>query len=130
VDYRDKLTERNMDSSGNQVHPEKPVWKPEWVEGIGLNLDTPQVARRLTQASPTEAKLTIENQSRSAQTGVFDVWIAPGEDGRLVTPPKIPFSLKPGEKTERTITIEHRGPVHLGASLNGESFVPAGITMK
>jgi parallel beta-helix repeat protein len=130
VDYRDKLTERNMDSAGNQVHPEKTVWNPEWVRGMGLDIDTPLVARRLTEVSPTQAKLTIENQGRSTQAGVFAVWIEPGVDGRIVTPPEIPFSLKPGEKTERMITIEHGSPIRLGAYLKGESFVPAGITMK
>ncbi len=97
---------------------------------MGLDIDTPLLARRLTEVSPTQAKLTIENQGRSTQTGVFEVWIAPGVDGRIVTPPEIPFSLKPGEKTEQTITIEHVGPVYLGAYLKGESFVPAGIKMK
>ena len=130
VDYRDKLTEKNMDSVANQVHPEKTVWNPDWVKGMGLDIDTPLVARRLTEVTPTQAKLTIENQGRSAQAGVFEVWIEPGVDGRIVTPPEIPFSLKPGEKAEQTITIEHVGPVHLGAYLKGESFIPAGIKMK
>ena len=58
------------------------------------------------------------------------MWIAPVVDGRIVTPREIPFSLKPGEKTEQTITIEHVGPVHLGAYLKGESFVPGGIKME
>lgn len=130
VDYRDKLTEKNMDSSGNQVHTEKAVWNPDWVKGMGLDIDTPLVTRRLTGVSPTQAKLTIENQGRSTQSGAFALWIEPGADARIVTPPEIPFSLKPGEKTEQTITIEHRTPVHLGAYLKGESFIPAGITMK
>ena len=116
-----------MDSAGNQVHPEKTVWNPEWVKGMGLDVDPLLIARRLTEVSPTQAMLTIENQERGAQTGVFQIWIAPGEDGRILTPPEIPFSLKPGEKTEQTITIEHVGPVYLGADLKGESFVPAGI---
>ena len=130
VDYRDKLTEKNMDSAGNHVYPETAVWDPGWVKGMGLDIDTQVVVRRLTQMSPTQAKLTIENQGRSAQTGVFEMWMAPGDDGRIVTPPEIPFSLKPGEKTERMIIIEHGGPVHLGAYLKGESFVPAAIMMK
>lgn len=130
IDYRDKLTEKNLDSAGNQVHPEKTVWNPEWVKGMGLDIDTPVVVRRLTAVSPTQATLTIENQGRSAQSGVFEVWIAPGVDGRVVTPPEIPFSLKPGEKTEQTITIEHGSPVYLGAYLKGETFVSAGIKMK
>ncbi len=130
IDYRDNLTEKSLDSAGNQVHPEKAVWNPEWVKGMGLDIDTPLIARRLTEVSPTQAKLTIENQGRSAQTAVFALWIAPGEDSRIVTSPQIPFSLKPGEKTEQTITIEHTSPIHLGAYLKGESFVPAGITMK
>ena len=119
-----------MDSADNQVHQERAVWDSVWVKGMGLDIDTPVVSRRLTQVSPTEAKLTIENRGRSAQSGVFEVWIEPGMDGRIVTPPEIPFSLKPGEKTERTITIQHGSPVHLGAYLKGESFVPAGIEMK
>jgi hypothetical protein len=125
-----------MDSAGNQVHPEKTVWNPEWVKGMGLDADSPSIAatpvvsRRLTEVSPTEAKLTIENRGRSAQSGVFEVWIEPGVDGRIVTPPEIPFSLKPGETTERTITIKHGSPIHLGTYLKGESFVPAGIKMK
>ncbi|MGO4518321.1 right-handed parallel beta-helix repeat-containing protein [Terriglobus sp. 2YAB30_2] len=130
VDYRDKLTEKNLDSVGNQAHPEKAVWNPEWVKGMGLDIDTSLLARRLTAVSPTQAKLTIENQGRSAQSGVFAVWIEPGVDARIVTPPEIPFSLKPGEKAERTITIEHASPVYLGVYLKGESFVPAGIKMK
>ena len=136
VDYRDKLTEKNLDSAGNHVYPDKTVWNPKWVKGMGLDADSPSIAatpvvsRRLTKVSPTEAKLTIENQGRSAQSGVFEVWIEPGVNGRIVTPPEIPFSLKPGEKTERTITIEHGSPVHLGAYLKSESFVPAGIEMK
>ena len=130
VDYRDKLTEKNMDSAGNQVHPEKPAWNPEWVKGMGLDIDTPLLSRRLTQTSPTQAILTIENQGRSTQTGVFEVWLEPGADARILTPPHVPFSLKPGEKTEQTITIEHVGPVHLGAFLQGETFIPPGIKMK
>jgi hypothetical protein len=131
IDYRDKLTEKNLlDSTGNQAHAEKPAWNPEWVKGMGLDIDTSIIARRLTVVSPTQAKLTIENQGRSPQAGVFEVWIEPGRDGRIVTPPEIPFSLKSGEKTERTITIEHGSPVRLGAYLKGESFVPAGIEMK
>ena len=129
VDYRDKLTEGNMDSTGNQVYPEKAVWDPAWVKGMGLDIDTPLLARRLTEVSPTQAKLTIENQGLSVQTGVFEMWLAPGEDGRIATPPDIPFSLKPGETTEQTITVEHSSPVHLGAYLKGESFVPTGIRM-
>src|SRR5262249_29825304 len=112
VDYRDRLTEKNMDSAGNQVHPEKAVWNPEWVKAMGLDIDTTLLARRLTAVSSTEAKLTIENQGRSAQSGMFELWIEPGVDARIVTPSEIPFSLKPGEKTERTITIEHAGPVY------------------
>ena len=130
IAYYDKLTEKNLDYGGNQVHPENAVWKPEWVKGMGLDIDTPVVARRLTQVSPNEARLTIENQGRGAQTGVFELWIAPGEDGRIVSPAEIPFSLKAGESTEQTITIEHGSPVYLGAYLKGESFVPAGIRMK
>ena len=136
IAYYDKLTEKNLDYAGNQVHPEKPVWNPEWIKGMGLDANSPSVAatpilaRRLTQISPTQAKLTIENQGPTPQNGVFQVWIEPGGAARTVTPPEIPFSLKPGEKTEQTITIEHGSPVHLGAYLKGESFVPAGITMK
>jgi hypothetical protein len=130
VAYYDKLTEKNMDSAGNQVHPENAVWNPEWVRRMGLDLDTPLIARRLTEVSPTQAKLTIENQGRNVQAGVFEIWIEPGADGKIISPSEIPFALKPGEKTERMITIEHVGPVHLGAYLKGESFVPAGIKMK
>jgi hypothetical protein len=130
VDYRDKLTEMNFDSSGNQVHPATVAWNTGWVKGMGLSIDTSQVARRLTELGPTQAELTIENQGSSATAGVFQVWIAPGESGRVVTPREIPFSLKPGETTEQTITIEHNGPIHLGAYLKGESFIPAGIKMK
>lgn len=131
VAYYDKLTEeKNMDSAGNKVHPESAVWNPAWVKGMGLDMDTPVIARRLTAVSSTEAKLAIENQGRSAQSGVFQVWVEPGVDGRVVTPSDIPFSLKPGEKIERMIRVEHAGPIHLGAYLKGESFVPAGVKMK
>jgi hypothetical protein len=130
VDYREHLSEKDMDSARNQVLPENAVWNPEWVKGMGLDIDTPLIARRLTEVSPTQAKLTVENQGRSAQAGVFHVWMEPGVEGRIMSPPEIPFSLKPGEKTEQTITIEHTRPIHLGAYLKGESFVPAGIIMK
>ena len=130
VDFRDRLTEKNMDSAGNQVYSQKAVWKSEWVRSMGLDIDTPLISRRLNRVSPTRATLIIENQGRSAQTGAFDIWIAPGENGSLVTPSTIPFHLQPGEKTEQTITIVHSGLVHLGAYLRHESFVPAGIPME
>lgn len=131
VAYYDKLTEeKNMDSVGNVVHAEKAAWNPKWVKGMGLDIATPVIVRRLAAVSPTEATLTIENQGRSAQAGMFTIWIAPGEDGKVVTPVEIPFSLQPGESVQRTITIQHAGPVHLGAYLRGESFVPAGVRMK
>lgn len=131
VAYYDKLTEeKNMDSAGNQIHPENAVWNPNWVKGMGLDIDTPVIARRLTAVNATEAKLTIENQGRSAQSGVFQVWIESGVDGQIVSPKEIPFSLKPGETMERTITVEHASPIRLGAYLKGESFVPSGLKMK
>lgn len=131
VAYYDKLTEeKNMDSAENQVHPENAVWNLDWVKGMGLDIDTPEIARRLTAVNAKEAKLTIENQGRSAQSGVFQVWIEPGVDGRIVSHTEIPFFLKPGETMERTITVEHAIPIRLGAYLKGESFVPSGIKMK
>jgi len=104
--------------------------EPGMGRGHGLDIDTSLLARRLTAVSPTQAKLTIENQGPNTQSGVFELWIEPGVDAKIVTPSEIPFSLKPGEKTERAITIEHASPVYLGAYLKGESFVPAGIKMK
>lgn len=130
IAYYDALTEKNLNYAGNTVHTEKAVWTAEWVKGMGLAIDTPVIVRRLVAVNSTQATLTIENQGRSAQTGVFAVWIAPGEDGRVVSPMEIRFSLKPGETMERAITMEHTGPVHLGAYLQGESVVPAGIVMK
>lgn len=130
IAYYDKLTEQNLDYAGNVVHAEKAVWNPEWVKGMGLPIDTAVVTRKLTQVSATQATLRVENQGPSAQTGVFVLWIAPGEDGRLVSPEMLPFSLKPGETMERAITVEHSGPVHLGAYLKGESLVSAGTVMK
>lgn len=131
IDYRDKLTEKNLlDVSGNQVHPPQAAWNPALVNGIGLDIDTPQIIRRLTAISSTQARLTIENQSRTPQTGTFHLWLAPAEDGAITSASQIHFTLQPGETTEQTITIQHTNPIHLGAYSEEETFTPTGIQLK
>ena len=96
---------------------------------MGLDIDTPVIARRLTRLSPTSAKLTINNQGRSAASGVFDVWIDPEGAAALQTPAAIPFNLQPGEHREVVIEIDRPAPVVLGVELRGEGLVPEGIRM-
>ena len=57
VDYRDKLTEKNMDSAGNHVYPETgSVGSGHGCKGMGLDIDTQVVVRRLTQDEPDAGK--------------------------------------------------------------------------
>jgi hypothetical protein len=97
---------------------------------MGLDIDAQVIARRLTRLSPTSAKLTMENQGRSAASGVFDVWIDPEGAAALRSPAAIAFHLQPGEQREVLIEIDRPAPVVLGVELRGEGLAPEGIRMK
>ena len=130
IAYYDHLKESDVTLSNNSVNTPPAPWDPDWVKGIGLDIDTPVIARRLTRLSPTSAKLTIENQGRSVASGVFDVWIDPAAAATLLTPSAIPFSLQPGERREVSIEIDHPAPAVLGVELRGEGLAPEGIHLE
>jgi parallel beta-helix repeat protein len=130
IAYYDHLTERDATLGDNSVNPPPAPWDAAWVKGMGLDIDTPVVVRRLTRLSPTRAKLTLENQGRSAASGVFDVWIDPEAAAALRTPAAISFSLAPGERSEMTIEIDRAAAVVLGVELRGERLDPEGIRME
>jgi hypothetical protein len=130
IAYYDHLKESDVTLSNNSVNAPSAPWDPSWVKGIGLDIDTPVIARRLTRLGPTSAKLTIENQGRSAASGVFDVWIDPAAAATLRTPSAIPFTLQPGERREVLIEIDHPAPAVLGVELRGEGLAPEGIHME
>ena len=129
IAYYDQRTERDLTLVNNSVNPPSAPWDAAWVKGIGLEIDTPVIARRLTRVSSTTAKLTIENQGRSAASGTFDVWIDPDSAAALRTPAAIPFTLQPGEHRDVVIEIDRPAPVVVGAELRGEGLVPEGIRM-
>jgi hypothetical protein len=129
IAYYDQRTERDLTLVNNSVNPPSAPWDAAWVKGIGLEIDTPVIARRLTRVSSTTAKLTIENQGRSAASGTFDVWIDPDSAAALRTPAAIPFTLQPGEHRDVVIEIDCPAPVVVGAELRGEGLVPEGIRM-
>ena len=130
IAYYDHMTERNLTLINNSTSIPPAPWDPARVKGIGLDIDTPVIVRRLTRLSPTSAKLTMENQGRSAASGVFDVWIDPEAAAMLRTPAAIPFNLQPGEQREVLIEIDRPAPVVLGVELRGEGLAPEGIRME
>ena len=130
IAYYDHMTEHNLALINNSLNVPPAPWDPAWVKGMGLDIDTPVIARHLTRLSPTSAKLTIENQGRSAQSGVFDVWIDPEGAATLHTAAAIPFNLQPGEQREVAIEIDHPAVVVLGVELRGEGLAPEGIRME
>ena len=130
IAYYDHRTERDLTLSNNSVIQPPAPWDPAWVKGMGLDIDTPVIARRFTRLSATNAKLTMENQGRSAVSGVFDVWIDPERAATLRTPAAIEFSLQPGEQREVVIEIDRPAPVVLGVELRGEGLAPEGIRME
>lgn len=129
IAYYDHMTAHNLTLSNNFVGSEPAPWDRAWVQGMGLDIDTPVIVRRLTRVSATSAKLTIENQGRSAASGVFDVWIDPEGAATLRTPASIAFNLEPGAKRGIRIEIDRAAPVVLGAELRGEGLVPEGIRL-
>jgi hypothetical protein len=72
----------------------------------------------------------MENQGRSAASGVFDVWINPEAAATVRTPAAIPFNLQPGERREVVIEIDRPAPIVLGVELRGEGLAPEGIRME
>lgn len=129
IAYYDHRTERDLTLSGNTVSAPPAPWDPGWVKGMGLDIDTPVIVRRLTRLSSTTAKLTIENQGRGPASGTFDVWIDPDGLTTLHTPAAISFDLQPGEHREVVIEIARPVPVVLGVQLRGEGLDPEGIRM-
>jgi hypothetical protein len=130
IAYYDHMTEQNLTLINNSTSPPPAPWNPDWVKGIGLDVDTQVIVRRLTRLSPTSAKLMIENQGVSAASGVFDVWTDPQNAVTLRTPAAIPFDLRPGEQREVLIEIDRPAPVVLGVELRGEGLAPEGIRMQ
>ena len=129
IAYYDHRTERDLTLSNNTTGAPPAPWDPVWVKGMGLDIDTPVIARRLTRVSPTSTTLTIENQGRSAASGTFDVWVDPEGAATLRTPPAIQFSLQPGERREFPIEIDRPASVVVGVELRGEGLAPEGILM-
>jgi len=130
IAYYDHMTERDLTLINNSTNAPPAPWDPTWVKGIGLDIDTPVIVRRLTRLTPTSAELTIQNQGGSAVSGVFDVWIDPEGAVTLRTPAAIPFNLPPGEQHEVLIEIDRSAPVVLGVDLRGEGLAPEGIRME
>lgn len=130
IAYYDHRTERDLTLTNNSASAPPAPWDPTWVKGIGLDIDTPVIARRLARVSATSIKLTIENQGSSAATGTFDVWMDPEGAATLTTPAAIPFNLQPGEHREALIEIDRPTPVVLGVELRGEGLAPEGIRME
>jgi parallel beta-helix repeat protein len=130
IAYYDHMTERNLILIDNSVNLPPAPLDSTWVKGMGLDIDTPVIARRLTRLTPTSAKLTIENQGSSTVSGSFDVWIDPQGAAKLRTPAEVPFTLQPGEKSEAIIEIDRPVPVVLGVELRGEGLAPEGIRME
>ena len=130
IAYYDHRTERDLTLTNNSASAPPAPWDPAWVKGIGLDIDTPVIARRLARVSATSTKLTIENQGSSAATGTFDVWMDPEGAATLTTPAAIPFNLQPGEHREALIEIDRPTPVVLGVELRGEGLAPEGIRME
>ena len=130
IAYYDHMTEGNLTLVNNSASLPPAPWDPTWVKGMGLDIDAQVIARRLTRLSPTSAKLTMENQGRSAASGVFDVWIDPEGAAALRSPAAIAFDLQPGEQREILIEIDRPAPVVLGVELRGEGLAPEGIRME
>lgn len=127
VRYIDGVTAADLVQADNQVTAESAAVRPEWVAGMGLDLRTPVLEARLTEVGPAQAKLTITNRGKSAESGAYDFWADPGGP---VSPPSVQFSLRPGETSVTTVQISDRRPMRLGAQPRGETFSPAGILLK
>ena len=130
IAYYDHMTARNLTLINNSVSSPPAPWDPAWVKGMGLDIDTPVIVRRLTRLSATSAMLTIENRGRNAASGVFDVWIDPAAAAMLSTPAAITFDLQPGAQREVLIEIDRPAPVVVGVELRGEGLAPEGIRME
>jgi len=130
IDYLDKLTEHDLTLRNNAVNARPGAVDPAWVKGIGLDIDTPVIARRLTVLSPASVKLVIENQGRTAASGVFDVWVDPEGAATLRTPASISFALQAGERRTVTIEVERHAPAVVGVELRGEGVAPEGVALK
>ncbi len=130
VAYYNNLTPRDLRQVDNHVSSEAVAVDPAWVKGMGLPVRTAVIESKLVKTSATEATLTITNRGRDAESGVFDVWVYPGEAAQLEGPRAIEYSLNPGEQKQVKLNVKHSAPVWLGVEPRGDEFSPAGIAMK
>lgn len=130
VAYYDHLTKWDLRQADNHISDSSVAVDPAWTKDMGLPIETPVIESRVEKISATEASLTITNRGRSPASGVFDIWIYPETAARLRGPRAVEYLLKPGERKQVTLMVEHTAPVHLGAEQRGGGFSPAGMLLK
>ncbi|MCX6622890.1 MAG: right-handed parallel beta-helix repeat-containing protein, partial [Acidobacteria bacterium] len=130
VDYYDRLTNHDLTFVDNHVTPEQAAVEPEWVAAMGLPIPTAVIEAQLVKQGEAGAMITITNRGRSAEAGVFDVWVYPDEAATLDGPRVIEYSLKPGERKEVRLGVKHTIPVRVGLEPRGDEFTPAGIVLR
>jgi len=129
IRYYNKLTPSDIEQRDNSVHDKAVPVAPDWVRGIGLDIATDVVESRVA-AAPNGATLIIENLGRKPVAGVYDVWVDAPAGVKLKSPAAIAFDLKPGEKREAAILVEHQGPAWVGVELRGEGLIPKGLLLR